>query len=85
MPPHRSELHELETWAIGVAEQMLREDPEVHVGDYTMATRHVVTATESLVRRCVSSAMNQLDVPAFRAEVVAMLVRHLRGDHPERP
>lgn len=88
-PALLAELHATEDWVIAAAEDMLRSDPAVRVGDPAMAARLVVTAIESLVHRYVSRRPDDLDVDAFRRELVAMLTRYLTGPgkdgRPEGP
>ena len=73
------ELHAIEEAAVAAVEGVLRADPAVRVADAAMAARLVVTAVESLVHRYVSSRPDDLDVTAFRGELVAMLARYLTG------
>jgi AcrR family transcriptional regulator len=73
------ELHEIEEAAVAAVEGVLRADPAVRVADPAMAARLVVAAVESLVHRYVSSRPDDLDVAAFRGELVTMLTRYLTG------
>jgi len=74
-----AELHEFEAQAIAAAEALLAEDPEVHVADVGMAARMVVTAIESLIHRFIARDGATLDATVFTDELVAMLLRYLRG------
>ena len=58
---------------------MLEDDPEVDVGDVELAARIAVTTVESLVHRFIAREADALDVDAFADELVAMVVRYLRG------
>ena len=78
-PELLAELHELESVVVTAVEEMLRDDPNLAVRDPAMAARLVVMSVESLVHRYVSTAQDDLDVDAFRSELVAMLSGYLSG------
>lgn len=78
-PELLAELHELESVVVTAVEEMLRDDPDLAVRDPAMAARLVVMSVESLVHRYVSTAQDDLDVDAFRSELVAMLSGYLSG------
>lgn len=76
-PELLEELHRLEERIVDVAEAMLRAEPAVDVADPRMAARLVVAAIESLVHRYIAGERRDLDLPAFRTELSAMLQRYL--------
>jgi AcrR family transcriptional regulator len=78
-PELLDELHAIEEAAVAAVDGVLRADPAVRVADPAMAARLVVAAVESLVHRYVSSRPDDLDVAAFRGELVTMLTRYLTG------
>ena len=54
----------------------------MHVRDVRFAATMVVTTIESLVHRFIARDPDTLDEQAFADELVAMLVRYLRGERP---
>lgn len=78
-PELLAELHELESVVVAAVESMLRDDPDLAVRDPAMAARLVVMSVESLVHRYVATSQDDLDVDAFRAELVTMLSGYLSG------
>jgi len=73
------ELHDLEDQLIARVADVLATDPAVRVADPELAARIVVTTVESLVHRVVATRRRTVDVPAFRDELVTMLVGYLTG------
>jgi AcrR family transcriptional regulator len=73
------EMRVLEQQAIDVVAGLLRDDAEVGVADVRLAASIVVTTVESLVHRFIAREPDTLDVDAFADELVAMLLRYLRG------
>ncbi len=71
------ELHAVEDRAIVIAAEILAADPDVRVADPAMAARVVVTTIESLVHRAIATRDRQVDIPAFRHELITMLERYL--------
>ncbi|CAN5590718.1 TetR/AcrR family transcriptional regulator [soil metagenome] len=69
----------LERNGIDMVAAVLDAEPEVHVADVRLAASMVVTTIESLVHRFIAREPDTLDVAAFRDELVAMLLRYLRG------
>lgn len=77
--PILRQLAEGEARLVSATAAMLRDDPEVHVADVELAARMSVTTVESLVHRFVARQAEALEVDAFAEELVALLVRYLRG------
>jgi AcrR family transcriptional regulator len=73
------EMRVLEQQAIDAVADLLRDDPEVGVTDVRLAASIVVTTVESLVHRFIAREPDTLDLEAFAGELVAMLLRYLRG------
>jgi AcrR family transcriptional regulator len=78
-PQLLAEARALEQQAIDLVAALLAEDPEVQVRDVRLAASMVVTTIESLVHRFIARDPDTLDEPAFADELVAMLLRYLRG------
>jgi AcrR family transcriptional regulator len=73
------EMRAVERDAIDLVAALLAEEPEVQVADLALAATMVVTTIESLVHRFIARDPDTLDVEAFADELVAMLLRYLRG------
>jgi AcrR family transcriptional regulator len=78
-PELLAELHDMERALIESASALLAADPAVRIADHAIAARLVVTTIESLVHRVVATRDRTVDLEAFRRELIAMLVRYLRG------
>ena len=78
-PQLLAEARALEQQAIDLVAALLAADPEVHVRDVRLAASMVVTTIESLVHRFIARDPDTLDEQAFADELVAMLLRYLRG------
>ncbi len=79
-PQLLAEARALEQQAIDLVAALLAEDPEVQVRDLRLAASMVVTTIESLVHRFIARDPDTLDEAAFADELVAMLLRYLRGE-----
>jgi AcrR family transcriptional regulator len=73
------EMRAVERDAIDLVAALLADEPEVQVADVRLAATMVVTTIESLVHRFIARDPDTLDVDAFADELVAMLLRYLRG------
>lgn len=78
-PELLAELHSAEGDAVALAAGLLAVRRDVAVADTAMAARIVVTTIESLVHRMVATRGPQVDLVAFRHELVDMVVRYLHG------
>jgi AcrR family transcriptional regulator len=73
------ELRVMERALVERAAALLAAAPEVRVADPVLAARIAVVTVESLVHRVVATREPQVDVAAFRDELVRMVRRYLIG------
>ncbi len=73
------ELRAAEGDLVGRAAALLAAAPDVGVADPVLAARIAVVTIESLVHRIVATRTPEVDIPAFRDELIAMVGRYLRG------
>jgi AcrR family transcriptional regulator len=79
-PELLEEIHLIELQATSLVETILREEPDVFVADIRLAARLVVITAESVVHRYISAYGPDLELGAFRRELVGILLGYLRGD-----
>lgn len=85
-PSLQAELRAVEREIVEVTASLLTADPAVTVGDPQLAARLAVTTIESLVHRNLAVRQPEVDLDAFRRELVTLLVRYLTGaDGPAPP
>jgi AcrR family transcriptional regulator len=78
-PEVLAELRVMEQTLVEQVTALLAAAPGVRVADPALAARIAVVTVESLVHRVVATRTPQVDLVAFRDELVGMVGRYLRG------
>jgi AcrR family transcriptional regulator len=81
-PEVLAELRTMESALVERAAALLAAAPGVRVADPVLAARVAVVTVESLVHRVVATRDPQVDLAAFRDELVRLVAGYLRGSGP---
>lgn len=82
-PELLAELHRMEAGLVAEVGALLRAEPTVNIPDAELAAWMAVAAVESLVHRFISTHPDE-DLPAFREELIRLVVRYLTTSEETR-